>query len=125
MQAAEFNELLDKELSAIQMMLGSKAEEYASDRDRLHNFKQAAHLTGVTEEQALAGMMVKHTVSVYDMIESGDCYSLEKWSEKITDHLNYLILLKAIVVEKDELSQGERARKEQLRSLYPLGESPA
>lgn len=103
MQASEFNELLESELARVSDMLGSKAEEYASDRDRLHNFKQAAHLEGRTEEQALAGMMVKHTVSVYDMIETGEHYPLDKWAEKITDHINYLLLLKAIVVEKQQV----------------------
>lgn len=102
MQASEFNELLEAELNRVQSMLGSKAEEYASDRDRLHNFKQAAHLEGRTEEQALAGMMVKHTVSIYDMIETGEHYPLDKWAEKITDHVNYLLLLKAIVTEKQQ-----------------------
>ena len=50
---------------------------------------------------ALAGMMSKHVVSLYDM-----CYSsllqfdLEQWDEKITDCINYLILLKALIKEE-------------------------
>lgn len=50
---------------------------------------------------ALAGMMSKHVVSLYDM-----CYStllhfdMEQWDEKITDCINYLILLKALVKEE-------------------------
>ena len=46
-------------------------------------------------------MMSKHVVSLYDM-----CYSsllqfdLEQWDEKITDCINYLILLKALIKEE-------------------------
>lgn len=43
--------------------------------------------------------MAKHTVSVYDMAESGQLYPIELWQEKITDHINYLFLLNAIVRE--------------------------
>lgn len=50
-------------------------------------------------KEALAGMMAKHTISVYDMCRSGKDYPIELWNEKITDHINYLLLLKAIVEE--------------------------
>ena len=45
-------------------------------------------------------MMSKHVISLYDM-----CYSsllhfdMDQWDEKITDCINYLILLKALVKE--------------------------
>lgn len=107
MKAPEFNDLLEGELSRVKSMLGSKAEEYASDKDRLHNFNQAAALQQQTPEQALGGMMAKHTVSIYDMIESGEEFPLEQWTEKITDHLNYLVLLKAIVVERARKKEPE------------------
>ena len=64
-------------------------------------FKIAASLQGCTPKAALAGMMSKHVVSLYDM-----CYSsllqfdLEQWDEKITDCINYLILLKALIKEE-------------------------
>ena len=44
-------------------------------------------------------MMAKHTVSVYDMCESGEQYPVELWQEKITDSINYLLLLNAMVRE--------------------------
>lgn len=102
MQIAEFEEILDNQIKTIRDMLVGKRDEYAGDEDVLHNFRNAANLTGETLEQALAGMMVKHTVSVYDMIATGEHFPLDKWSEKITDHLNYLILLRAIVEEKQK-----------------------
>jgi hypothetical protein len=56
-------------------------------------------LKGETPEQALAGMMAKHTVSIYDMCCDGLSHPIEMWDEKITDHINYLILLKTLVEE--------------------------
>ena len=98
MTATEFERLFEEQVERSRMVLVNKASEYATD-DRLHNFKVAAALEGKTPEQALAGMMAKHTVSVYDMAESGQAYPMELWQEKITDHINYLFLLNAIVRE--------------------------
>lgn len=47
-------------------------------------------------------MMAKHTVSIYDMCNSGLKYPIELWNEKITDHINYLLLLRAIIEEEIE-----------------------
>ena len=101
MNSQEFQEVLESQIMRIGEVLGKKAEEYAT-QDRLHNFKVAASLQDKTQIQALGGMMVKHTVSIYDMIETsndGVYYPLDIWDEKITDHINYLILLRACVVE--------------------------
>ena len=76
-----------------------KAKEYATDGDRLHNFKVAAAVQGITPVQALAGMMAKHTVSVYDMAGTGMQYPVDLWEEKIKDSINYLFLLWALVQE--------------------------
>lgn len=81
--------------------LSVKADEYATD-DRLHTFKVAAELQGCTPVKALAGMMCKHTVSVYDLIndfESGKTIDPAMWYEKIGDSINYLLLLDALLNE--------------------------
>ena len=96
MTATEFERIFEEQVERSRIVLVNKASEYATE-DRLHNFKVAAALEGKTPEQALAGMMAKHTVSVYDMAESGQPYPIELWQEKITDHINYLFLLNAIV----------------------------
>lgn len=99
MLAVEFNEILKKQMRICKETLGVKATEYAK-QDRLHNFKKAAHLKGITVRNALSGIMVKHTISIYDMCESDEIYPLAVWNEKITDHINYLILLRAVVEEE-------------------------
>ena len=98
MNTTTFERLFEEQVNRSRSVLVSKAKEYATE-DRLHNFKVAAALEGKTQEQALAGMMAKHTVSVYDMAESGLAYPIDLWQEKITDHINYLFLLNAIVRE--------------------------
>lgn len=92
-----FNEIIEEQIEKCKETLIRKAQEYATE-DRLHNFKVAAALEGKTPVQALAGMMAKHTVSIYDMCRDG-CSNLNLWDEKITDHINYLLLLAALVRE--------------------------
>lgn len=101
MNSKDFQEILELQLERTRVIMGVKAREYAHDEDRLSNFKKAAHLTGTSVPEAVAGMMVKHTVSIYDMIEGGREYSIDTWEEKLTDHINYLILLKAAILENN------------------------
>ena len=77
-----------------------------SNADPLHNFHQAAKLKGETTLKAIGGMMAKHTVSIYDLINkaSEEYVPEEVWFEKIQDHLNYLLFLWA-AVEETELEQ--------------------
>lgn len=104
----EFKHILDTQLSACKNTLETKATEYATE-DRLHNFKKAAHLQGITPRQALAGMMAKHTVSVYDMLMSKTIFTRAQWDEKITDSINYHILGLALVQEELNEQAKERA----------------
>jgi len=93
-----FKSIIKEQLKRCTDILTHKTMEYATN-DRLHNFKVAAALQLTTPKNALAGMLAKHTVSIYDMCRSNNTYSIEKWEEKITDHMNYLILLLAIIKE--------------------------
>ena len=80
-------------------LLFSKRKEYAT-ADPFHNFKRAADLQGITKEQALIGMMDKHVISVHDMVNEaaeGADFSADKWREKISDNINYLLILWAMV----------------------------
>jgi hypothetical protein len=101
MELHEFLKIQEEQLARCVETLSAKAWEYA-DKDRLHNFKVAAELEGVTVRQALAGMMAKHTVSIYDMCKCPAAHTMPLWDEKITDHINYLILLRAVVEEESQ-----------------------
>ncbi len=110
MDPAYFNDIVGKQIAICQETLGLKAEEYATGTDRLHNFRVAAALEGESLRKSLTGMMAKHTVSIYDMCSTDDAYSLPAWEEKIKDHINYLLLLRAVIQEEfDEMRELESA----------------
>lgn len=91
-----------------------------SNADPLHNFHQAAKLKGETTLKAIGGMMAKHTVSIYDLINkaSEDYIPEEVWFEKIQDHLNYLLFLWA-AVEETEIEQNSFELSENLFEETP------
>lgn len=97
MNTPDFNKVVEDQLNRIQNVLIKKAAEYNLDTDRLSVFKHAAAVSEETPEQALYGFMLKHIISVTDMINSGGTYSEELWNEKITDICNYLILLQGLL----------------------------
>lgn len=102
MTSQEFILLVAHRCQAINRVLASKAEEYASNSDRLHNFKTAAKILNSTPESALLGFMTKHLVSVVDLVKNcqHEKPSLELIQEKIGDSINYLILLEALLIER-------------------------
>jgi hypothetical protein len=98
----DFEVLLDQRLIAMKETLGSKGQEYGRG-DRLHNFKMAGRKRGITPEQALMGMKVKHDVSVDDIVDDIDRGILPSealLNEKIGDSVNYMVLLEALVKER-------------------------
>ena len=107
MRTEQFEEVINNRIETCKSVLCSKAEEYATD-DRLHNFKVAGKLQKCTPVKAVGGMMAKHTVSVYDLIddyEQGKAISKEMWAEKIGDSINYLLLLTALLEEDEKLTK--------------------
>lgn len=105
MNAQRFDQILQRRTELIHKILASKGKEYSSNSDRLHNFKVAAQMDtkNETPERALIGMLKKHLVSVFDIvdsIEAGIVPSQELCDEKFGDLTNYVILLEAIVTER-------------------------
>lgn len=103
MNSKRYNKIINDRLVKCTQLLCAKSDEYATD-DKLHNFKVAATLQGCTPITALAGMMCKHTVSVYDLIrdnEEGKKIPKELWEEKIGDSINYLLILTALIEEQE------------------------
>jgi len=96
-----FDQILTARLIKIKNILGTKAGEYSSADDRLHNFKVAARISGKTPIQALDGMLLKHEVCYRDLV-SGKKPTKEYIDEKIGDFINYLILAEALLIENIE-----------------------
>ena len=100
----EFKQVFEQQVDHCRVLLTRKTKEYTGDNaDRLSAFKAAAVLQSCTPERALAGMLAKHIVSLYDMCYAEKAvFRPEEWDEKITDSINYLVLLRAIVKEGEE-----------------------
>lgn len=97
-----FDEVLKDQLEQTNKILGLKGKEYSTEQDRFSNFKAAARIEKVSPEKALLGMMVKHEVSVRDIVDSLDekLPNEAMLNEKIGDWINYLILLKGMILER-------------------------
>ena len=107
MTQSEFKLLFADQVMKCEETLQNKRKEYTGDnQDRLSSFKVAASLQGCTPQRALVGMMAKHIVSLYDMCYAKNAaFKKEVWDEKITDSLNYLFLLAAIIREEAAYEQ--------------------
>jgi hypothetical protein len=100
MNQEQFDSVLQKRLDAIRNTLASKGKEYGKT-DRLHNFIRASDIIREPREKCLRGMMLKHIVSVLDIIENWqeEKVSVAMIDEKIGDNIVYLILLEAMLKE--------------------------
>lgn len=120
MTPKEFNVILQDTLDKCSNLLSNKSKEYDFSSDRLHSFKSAAQLQNTNQVKSLLGYLTKHIISVYDMSEKYEDFSLDKWDEKIIDCINYFILLRAILKEE---SRYEKASKSNLQKPVKQKES--
>ena len=119
MNSEKFTDVMMDQVKKCKDVLFNKSHEYAAGGDRLHNFKNAAGMMGCNPKEALAGMMAKHTISIYDMCRSDRDFDISLWNEKITDHINYLLLLKAIVVEEIDNKQKDISNNDWNKEIGP------
>ena len=115
MDKKEFDQLLLARLLKTKEVLASKNAEYASDTDKLHNFKRAGDMNRCSPEKALIGMWTKHIISLLNIVDeleekcgtNANCFPsfnpddyIGTVEEKIGDAINYLILLEALIKER-------------------------
>lgn len=120
MKASQFQTILDDTLEWCRGVLGTKAGEYASEGDRLRNFKQVAHLESKTQAQAVTGLMSKPITSLFDWVAEDQDRTMEEWDEKIGDSINYLVLLKAVLIEEKEL-KAQKGSSDKIKLDLPKG----
>lgn len=92
--------ILEPRLKKTRELLTSKGDEYAATNNVFHNFIKGAAIDKITPERCLWDYMRKHLVSVQDMIEDSENFSMPQISEKIGDIICYLILLEALFSEQ-------------------------
>ena len=112
MNHKEFNDVVTKELDYVRELLCSKSKEYDFGEDRFHSFKIGGQLQGISQEKCLLGYLTKHIISIYDMCGKVEEFSFEKFQEKITDYINYgLLLLGMIQEEKNKESEAVKTEE--------------
>ena len=119
MNAEEFDKIVGARMDWCMKTLCAKGDEYARGGDRLWNFKVAGRKLNCHPAEALAGMMVKHTVSVDDIIDGlakGVVPPKELVAEKIGDSINYLLLLEGLIEEERRMRAGSPAMEALLAS---------
>ena len=102
----KFNEIVKARADSCMAVLIKKDKEYSSGTDRLHNFKVAGRVLGISPIDSLLGMFSKHLVSILDicdLIKAGK-YPPDKavMTEKFGDCHNYFFLLEALIEEYRE-----------------------
>jgi len=115
MEHKKFNKLLEAAIKRIRSKLASKSVEYSTDSDKLYNFKRSGERRRKTPEEALMGMAEKHYTSITDIVDKIEAEAQKKGlyvvvrppfltkeilEEKITDGINYYILLEALIKER-------------------------
>jgi len=104
MTKKRFHEIAQEQIKRSLKVLVEKGCEYSFSEDRLDHFKDSAAEQGITPKQALWGMLSKHLTSLAGLCRTNS-NSLERWTEKITDSINYLLLLRALIAEEFENEQ--------------------
>lgn len=110
-------------IARVGRLLGKKGDAYSRGGDRLSHFKRAAELLRTTPERALIGMVGKHITAVIDMVEDvpEGSSSDALWDEKIGDIITYMILLRGLVKEREELKgRYRRGEGERGPRVHPL-----
>ena len=105
MDHSRFTELVKARMVKCDTVLNAKGGEYSREGDRLWNFRVAAGMSCCSPAQALWGMLVKHLVSVRDMVEDqakGEVVKKGSIDEKIGDVINYMMLLEGLLSEGQE-----------------------
>ena len=102
-QGSEFDSVVSKTLIDIRNLLITKGKEYRRNGNVYHNFEQGAAMTGMSREKVLDGFLLKHEISINDMtndLENGILPTRDKVEEKFNDNLIYLLIKKAMILDR-------------------------
>lgn len=105
MNSEDFNRLIEEQLNRCRKLLTTKNDEYAQKTDKLSNFRQPSSLLGMCPAEVAFCYDTKHIASIQKIvheISEGKLPTKELWQEKITDYLNYGLLMNACVLEEIE-----------------------
>jgi len=94
--------IINNRLDKTKELLLIKGKEYVRNEDRLHHFRRASEMERKSMPRVLHGMLQKHLVSYYDMlddVDNGKMPSESMVNEKIEDIVVYFLLQEAVIKE--------------------------
>ena len=108
MKRDEFIKSTEEALEQLMEILKYKGREYSTIDNTFANFENAIGTSMCdTREGVLWHYMLKHVVSIKDMVQELEVggqfsknYTEEYVNEKIGDNINYLLLLRAMLLER-------------------------
>lgn len=115
MDAKKFEKLCKELLDESQNTLFWKSHEYASDEDRLANFRQPSSMMGCSPAEICLMYQMKHISSIAKMAKEsskGILPTKELLQEKCKDMLNYTLIFYTIMSEMIEDQEPEEPVKE-------------
>jgi len=103
MNSKDLTKLVNRRLKMAKETLILKNAVYARTSDRLSNFKTGASFLNITPEKTLFSYLTKHLSALHEFVlrlDDNNLTELAEWQEKISDSINYLIFLEALVTER-------------------------
>jgi hypothetical protein len=101
----DFDELREKLFSHCKELTAKKGEDYTKGNpDVLNNFKTGGETFGLTPYKTLGLLLKKQIDAVYNYIKTGGQHESEPIFERITDSINYLTFLLALVEDEKDSS---------------------
>jgi hypothetical protein len=105
MKNEDFNTMVEETLNKCKTILGEKKKVYATE-DRFHNFKERQKMLRVHSPIDVAfNDFTKHFQAYKDKIEMYGglrIFTLDQFDENIIDMINYLLLMRGMIIEIKE-----------------------
>ena len=102
-----FDKIVAETMEKIRTLSNLKGGEYAGDKDRLANFRRNGSNLGLTMEQVWAVYAGKHWDALMQYIKDLGTYTvrerMEPVSGRVDDLIVYLMLFKAMLMERGKL----------------------
>ena len=96
----EQREEFDKMCGELNALRNTKGKEYSTESDSLSNFKKDMAV-GVTSYQSLGILLNKHMRSIESFIRTRYVLSDEPILGRINDAINYLFLLRCLIMDEE------------------------
>ncbi len=91
---------IDRQIRHCENILADKFGDYGNHADPFWHFNRAAELLEQTPEQVLMALFSKHLTCIVEMAKDPGASVYLRWQEKLTDAINYLLILSSMIQAK-------------------------